>query len=237
MKFSMMQSLYLWICAALCLLLLPFGVCGQGILSSVIDTIPPFQIGAVPHDLDTLPMVYYGAYTIKGVLRSEDDERRIRRLKQNVIRVYPYAQRALAALREIEEVSSNLDKKRDKKKYLKQLEDEMRGEFEKELKKMYRSDGRVLIKIIERESGRTFYDILKEIKNPLTAWTFQLIAKRYDYDLKQGYDANVEKDLEAILLQVETLGLQSLDPKAKIDTTKIYIESQAAKKALEKKKK
>jgi hypothetical protein len=113
----------------------------------------------------------------------------------------------------------------------------MRGEFEKELKKMYRSDGRVLIKIIERESGRTFYDILKEIKNPLTAWTFQLIAKRYDYDLKQGYDANVEKDLEAILLQVETLGLQSLDPKAKIDTTKIYIESQAAKKALEKKKK
>lgn len=232
-----MQPIYLWAYTALCLLLLPFGVCGQGILSSVIDTIPPFQIGAVPHDLDTLPMVYYGAYTIKGILRSEDDERRIRRLKQNVIRVYPYAQRALAALREIEEVSSNLDKKRDKKKYLKQLEDEMRGEFEKELKKMYRSDGRVLIKIIERESGRTFYDILKEIKNPLTAWTFQLIAKRYDYDLKQGYDANVEKDLEAILLQVETLGLQSLDPKAKIDTAKIYIESQAAKKALEKKKK
>lgn len=219
--------------------MLPTMAMAQGILSDIqnIDTIPPFQIGAVPHDLDTIPAVYYGSFTIVGKLRTEDEEKRVRRLKQNVIKVYPYAQRAIAILREIDDVSGSLDKRRDKKKYIKQLEDELRSEFEQELKKMYRSDGKVLIKIVERETGKTFYDIVKEIKSPFTAWTFQLVAKRYDYDLKQGYDPIREKELESILQQVETLGLQSLDPNAKIDTSAIYNSSQAAKKALEKKRK
>ena len=222
------------------LLVLPLcAASGQGILSGVLDadTVPPFQIGAMPDALDTIPVVYYGSFTIASVIRSADEENAIRKLKQNVIKVYPYAQRALAMLREIEDVSGSLDKRRDKKKYIKQLEEEMRQEFEQEIKKMYRSDGRVLIKIIERETGKTFYDIVKDTKSPFTAWTFQLVGKRYGYDLKQGYNPKEEKNLETILQQVETLGLQSLDPKAKIDTATIYNSSQAAKKALEKKKK
>jgi hypothetical protein len=214
-------------------------VAAQGVLEAIgdVDTLPPFQIGALPYDYDTLAAVYYGSFTIQGKIRTEDEEKRIRRLKQNVLKVYPYSQRAIAVLREIDEVSSSLDKKRDKKKYLHQLEDEMREEFEKELKKMYRSDGRVLIKIIERETGKPFYTIIKELKNPITAMAFQMVAKRYGYDLKQGYNSTEEKELEAILLQVETLGLQSIDPKAKIDTTAIYNSSQAAKNILEKKQK
>lgn len=160
------------------------------------DTIPYLELATVP--------------IVSSRIMSDEEAKEYRKLKRNIIKVYPYARRAIDLLNEIEEVTASIDKKRHRKKYLKELEKELKGTFKDELKKLSVSQGKVLIKLIERETGRDFYDILKQVKNPVTAFVWHTMSKSYGYDLKEGYSCEENANIEEIVGFLEEHGVKAL---------------------------
>lgn len=123
------------------------------------------------------------------------------RYESIVNKVYPFADTAIVLLRELNALQ--FDKKRDEKKYKKELEDKLRESFEDKLKNLSRSQGEVLIDIIERNTGRTMYNILKDVKNGSTAFWWNNASKIYGYDLKEGYNPLNNPTLENIIADYE----------------------------------
>lgn len=124
------------------------------------------------------------------------------RYKYLVSKVYPIADTAVYLLTELEKTEAEM-KKKDMKKYKNQLEDDLREKFEDRLKNMSRTEGSVLIELIERNTGRTMYDILKEVKSGSTAFWWQNMGKFYGYNLKDKYNAQENPMLEAVFLEYE----------------------------------
>ncbi len=125
------------------------------------------------------------------------------RLKYDVMKVYPYAVAAAALYREIEDSLAKLKTKRQKKRYLKSLEKRLREEFEEPLKSLTVRQGKILVKLIQRETGKTLYDILKEYKSGFSAIYWQSLGSFLGYDLKTVYDPELDKDLDFILKSLD----------------------------------
>lgn len=132
------------------------------------------------------------------------DYRRYRRLVRNVKKVYPYAK---LAGKKYDEVVENLEKyetEKEKRAYMKQVEQEIKDEFEGDLKKLTVSQGRILIKLIDREIGETSYDLLKEFRGSFSAFFWQTLARIFGHNLKNSFDAEGEdKLLNEIVMLIE----------------------------------
>ncbi len=114
--------------------------------------------------------------------------RHYRRLIRNIKIVYPYAQIAKRKIGEMEEQFQQLKTEREREQYVKQVEKEMREEFEGQLVRLTISQGRLLIKLIDREIGRTSYDVIKELKGGVSAVFWQAIARIFGSNLKSEFD-------------------------------------------------
>ncbi len=125
------------------------------------------------------------------------------RLKYDVMKVYPYAIAAAALYREIEDSLAKLKTKRQRKRYLKSLEKRLREEFEEPLKGLTIRQGKILVKLIQRETGKTLYEILKEYKSGFSAIYWQSLGSFLGYDLKTVYDPELDKDLDFILRSLD----------------------------------
>ena len=131
-------------------------------------------------------------------------ERQYNRLVQRVKKVYPYAKKAsqLLALYEPEYLQLKTD--RQKRKLINKVEDQLMGQYKEEFKKMSINDGKVLIKLIDRQTGRTGYDIIKDFKGGFVAAFWQGIARLFRNNLKDEYDPYGEDVLiEEIVTLVE----------------------------------
>ena len=95
-------------------------------------------------------------------------------------------------------------RKRQFKKFKKNRKQELMNEFEKELRDLKVSEGKVLVKMINRDTGSNFYDLIKEYNSGMKAWIYNIAANRYDYDLKEPYDPNSKDNrmLELAIKQV-----------------------------------
>tara|TARA_B100001094_G_scaffold276926_1_gene285422 strand:- start:544 stop:1122 length:579 start_codon:yes stop_codon:yes gene_type:complete len=117
-------------------------------------------------------------------------------LKRKVLKVYPYAKLASERL---EKLNSRLDKiksKRKKKKYTKMLEKFVQNELTSELKKLTRTEGQILVKLIFRETGVSAYSLVRELRNGFRAFTYNTVARVFNISLKEKYDPlNVREDL------------------------------------------
>ena len=92
----------------------------------------------------------------------------------------------------------------DQKLYIKLAEIELRAEFEEELKDLTMSQGRVLLKLIDRETGETSYDLVKELRGDFHAFIWQGLAKLFGQDLKSTYDMEGEdRFVEHIVQRIE----------------------------------
>jgi hypothetical protein len=128
----------------------------------------------------------------------------MRRLRYNVYKVYPYAITAAYILDKVDRETSSMDKKKDRKAYLKKLENEMNTKFKDELKNLSMTQGKILVKLINRQTGRDCYSVIKEIKGGLNARIYQTAAFFFDNDLKAHYDPyNKDKDIELIVQEIE----------------------------------
>ena len=93
----------------------------------------------------------------------------------------------------------NLKSKRSKRKYLRRLEKFLYTEFEQELKKLSRSQGRILIKLVHRQTGITIFELIKELRTGLKAFIYQTTASLFKLSLKDKYDP--EDILEDYLIE------------------------------------
>ncbi len=121
--------------------------------------------------------------------------------KSRIQKVMPYVKIANQLYAELKEEKEN-EKKRVYRHYRKDVEKEMRTKFEKELKDLTTGQGEMLFKLINRETGNNSYFIIKELKGGVTAWFYQLVGKRYGYDLKDSYDPKKEKIIELIIREL-----------------------------------
>ena len=114
------------------------------------------------------------------------------RTKYNVKVVYPYAILAAAKLKEYDRELAQIGDEGLRKKFIKKCERDLRTEFEDELKALTVSQGKILMKLIDRESGKTTYDVVKQMRGAFQAAMWQTVALVFGHNLKVGYDANVE---------------------------------------------
>ena len=109
-------------------------------------------------------------------------------LRRKTLKVYPYAKLAADRLTILNERLDNLDNKRSRKKYLKRMEKFIYEEFEQELKKFSRSEGKILIRLVNRQTGITTYDLVKELRTGWKAFWYQTTASLFKLSLKDTFD-------------------------------------------------
>ena len=109
-------------------------------------------------------------------------------LRQRTLRVYQYAKLAADRLKVLTERLDQINSKRKKRKYLRMIEDFIYDEFELELKKLSRSQGKILIKLIHRQTGNTTHELVKELRNGWRALIYQTTASLFKLSLKDTYN-------------------------------------------------
>jgi hypothetical protein len=138
------------------------------------------------------------------VFNRHRDYRRYQRLVNNSKIVYPYAKLARQKLEELNADYVQLKTERQKKEYVKQVEKELLAEFEDELKSLTITQGRLLIKLIDRETGNTSYDLVKEFRGSFSAFFWQAIARIFGSNLKSTFDKDGEdKLIDQILVLID----------------------------------
>ncbi len=125
------------------------------------------------------------------------------RLRNAIIVTYPYALRASAVMNDINDKMLGMKVKSDRKAYIKTRERELKKEFTDPLTNLSIYQGKVLMKLINRETGNNCYEIIKEYKGGLTARFYQTVAFFFSSNLKQPYDrTGDEMEMERILQEV-----------------------------------
>lgn len=131
------------------------------------------------------------------------------RLRFNVIKVYPYARLAAVKLNEMNAKMATMTNNREKRRYRKDVEEQVRKDFEETIKKLSINQGNVLIKLIDRETGHTSYELIKDLKGSFNAFFAQGLAKLFGHNLKDQYDPEGEdKVIESIVKQIESGQIQ-----------------------------
>jgi len=130
--------------------------------------------------------------------------RKYSRYVAKVKKVYPVAVEARKLLEKYEPQYYSLEDKRDRRKLMKQIEKELLAEHMDEFKKWSISDGRILLKLIDRETERTPYTLIKEFRGGVSAVFWQGVARIFKNNLKSEYDPEEEdRVLEEIVLMIE----------------------------------
>ena len=126
---------------------------------------------------------------------SKDDRIKYLILKRKTIKVYPYAKLAAERLTALKERLETLEKKRAKKRYAKLIQKYIEEEFSAELKKLTRTEGQILVKLIHRQTGKTTFQLIKELRNGWRAFWFNTTANVFDISLKREFDPlNIKED-------------------------------------------
>lgn len=157
-------------------------------------------------DGDTLALVKLPKVYVFPTLKfaSHEDYLRYRRLVRDVKKVYPYAQIARKTFIEMQIGMQAYPEGGKRKKYIKQKEDELMKIYSSELKDLTIRQGRILIKLVDRELNQTSYEIIKELRGGFQATLWQGVAKLFGESLKSEYDAKGEDLLiERIIIMIE----------------------------------
>lgn len=134
------------------------------------------------------------------VWKSEAERMAYNRLRYNVLKVMPYALFAKRRYEQLERDLAQTTNKRDQKKLVKACDDEIKKMFNTEIKELTITQGQILTKLINREVGRTTYDIVKETKGGFAAFSYQLVARVVGHNLKSTYSASEDRDIESIIV-------------------------------------
>jgi hypothetical protein len=158
-------------------------------------------------DGDTIP--YYRLNDVKVIesasLLTEAEIRKNQKLIRNVKKMLPYAKIGKQRLDILEKQIADLPKK-ERRAAIREAEKNLLADFSDELKECTISQGRVLLKLIDRETGRTSYVLVDELRGKLRAGFYQTFARLFGYNLKAAYDPKHNKDdnlIERIVLSVE----------------------------------
>lgn len=130
---------------------------------------------------------------------TEEQRKAYKKLVNNVRVVLPYAKLAAFRLQMMEDNLAMIETKKARNKYIKETEKAIKEEFMSSLKKMSRSQGKLLLKLIHRETGKTSYEILKGYRGSAEAFYWTAFAKFYDADIDEEYDTILDYQIEYII--------------------------------------
>ncbi len=157
-------------------------------------------------DGDTIALVDIKPVVIFPPVRvnTKREAKRYDRLVYNVKKVYPYAKLAGQKLSYYKTVLDTIHGEKARKLYMKKAEKELELQFGDEIKELTFSQGKILIKLIYRETGNSTFDIVKELRGGFTAFIWQTLARIFGYDLKTDYDpGGSDQAIEQIVLMIE----------------------------------
>lgn len=141
------------------------------------------------------------------VFKNKAEEQQYWRLVFRVKKVWPYAKEAASLLKKYEMEVPAEARNKDKRKYVRKAEDELMQKYGPIMKKMSINDGKVLIKLIDRETHRNSYDIIQEVKGGVPAVFWQGVARIFGNNLKSRYDPYGEDKQIELIIQFIELGL------------------------------
>lgn len=139
----------------------------------------------------------------KRTFKSEEDRIKYLRLRRNVIRVLPYAIYAQKRYEQLDRDLALANSRREEKKLIKECEREIKEKITSEVKNLSVSQGKILIKLIERQTGNTSYDLVKDMKGNISAFLYQGVAKIFGHNLKSTYDPREDYEIENIIREYE----------------------------------
>jgi len=130
--------------------------------------------------------------------KSAADYAKYMKFKRYAALVYPYAKEAIKIFRETELATQEMNK-RKRRKHIKRLQEQLKTEFEDPLKKLTKLQGKILIKMIEKELDKTMFELIKGLRGKLAAFYWHNASRLYSYDLKEGYQEGRYDILDAVL--------------------------------------
>jgi len=161
---------------------------------------------AIILDGDTIPNIHLKEIVVfpELIFKSKQEARRYTKLMRDLKRVYPYAKLAKDKLEELEREYVVLKTDKEKKEFTKTIEKQLLDQFGPELKKLTVTQGRLLLKLIDRETGNTSYELVKELRGTFSAVFWQAIARLFGSDLKSEYNAEGDDYLiERVIILIE----------------------------------
>ena len=121
-----------------------------------------------------------------------------------MIKVFPYAELAGEMMNEFDDTLATIKSEKEKKKYLEGVEQELKAEFEGELKSLTIKQGILLVKLIDRQTGESSFELIKTLRGSFSAFIWQSLARLFGSNLKLKYDPEGEDLLvEEIVVQME----------------------------------
>ena len=152
---------------------------------------------------------------------SDEDKKQFLLLQKRVFITYPYARVAAERLTALNRGMEKFTNNRDKKKYFKIVEDYLNNEFEARLKKLSKKQGQILVKLIDRQTGTSTYELIKSLKSGWKAFWSNTAASMFNINLKtkyQPYEVNEDYLIETILVRAFESGrLQKQTPAYPVD--------------------
>jgi hypothetical protein len=149
-------------------------------------------------DGDTFYVYSFDEFILKE-FNSKQEKKAYLKLVGNVKKVMPYAKLAAFRLQMMDDNLNQLTSRRAKKKYVKATEDAIMSEFKAQLQTLTRSQGKLLLKLIHRETGNTTYEILKKYRGSASTMFYGIWAKMYDANISVEYDPIEDYQIEYII--------------------------------------
>ncbi len=142
-------------------------------------------------EIISIPPVVFWA---KPVFKDLADQKRFLYLKRKVYKVWPYVQMAkkIYILSKIKK--EQLNKRRDKRRYIRKVQDSLMKKYQVKLKNFSHTDGRIMMKLIHRQTGKTTYKIVQESKSGWSAFWWNLKAGIFTLNLKDTLDIKNNRD-------------------------------------------
>jgi len=167
------------------------------------DTIP---LSVYINGHDTIPWTMLPEISVydKWPRRLKKRQEAYNRLRNAVYVTYPYARIASSVLKDVDAHLAAMPDKKQQKAYLKQKEAELKSRFGGKLEDLSVYQGKVLIKLIDRQTGTNCYDIIKEMKGGFSARLWQTVAFVFGSNLKSVYDKQEDADIENIVQEIES---------------------------------
>lgn len=150
---------------------------------------------AVIRDGDTIPVYHLNTVVIstKWALLTDKEIQKNQKLIRNVKKTLPYAKEARRRLQDLEKEMAGMPAKQ-RKEYVKQVEQEVLDEFTADLEKLTFSQGKVLLKLLDRETGNNSYTLVADLRGKFRASFYNTFARMFGFNMKERFDPKNNKD-------------------------------------------
>lgn len=172
------------------------------------DTLPNrfYVIENVERNGESLPEIEIKEVTVvaRPIPERKSEFRKYQRLVDNIKKVYPYALMVRKTLDEVNQNLSSMTSEREKKAYMKEVEKKVFNDYEDDMRNMTFTQGKLLIKLIDRETQNTSYNLIKDYRGGITAAFWQGIARIFGTNLKDEYDKfGNDALIELIIMEID----------------------------------